>query len=50
MAISKGLGGPIWEAMTYSGGSSTTTRVPVYNEYLIDPEYTGKGLFFAEQM
>ena len=50
MVISKGLGGPIWDVMTYGGGSSTTTRVPEYNEYLIDPEYTGKGLFFAEQM
>jgi len=49
MVISKGLGGPIWDNMIYGGGSSTTTYAPNYNEYLIDPENTGKGLFFEEQ-
>jgi hypothetical protein len=49
MAISKGIGGPIWENMTYGGGSSTTSHVPSYNEYLVDPENTGRGLFFEEQ-
>jgi len=50
MVISKGLGGPIWNNMVYGGGSSTSDFAPTYNEYLIDPENTGKGLFFAEQM
>lgn len=49
MSISKALGGPIWEAMTYGGASSTMGHAPTYDAYLIDPENTKKGLFFEEQ-
>lgn len=49
MVVSKGLGAPIWDVMTYGGSSSTTSYAPVYNEQLIDPENTGKGLYFEEQ-
>lgn len=49
MVISKALGGPLWDNMIYGGASSTLNRIPTYNEYLIDPEATRKGLFFAEQ-
>ena len=49
MVVSKSLGGPIWEFMTYGGASSTLDHAPEYDQYYIDPENKLKGRFFEEQ-